>query len=77
LKLTAKKPPEEDPASPSGEGSKPFTLPTPHWKLTVHAELPGFSPHAGRWLEQKRVSGSWWNRTPAYRSDSEGEQVES
>jgi hypothetical protein len=54
-----KKPPEDDSGHPSGEPSKPFTLPTPHWKLAVHARSLGRYPHAGRWLERKRVSGSW------------------
>jgi hypothetical protein len=37
---------------------KPFTLPAPHWKLAVHARLLGRSPHAGRWLKDKKVNGS-------------------
>jgi hypothetical protein len=48
LKVTAKKPPEEDSGNQSGEHFKRFTLPTPHWKLAVHAGLLGRSPLAGR-----------------------------
>jgi hypothetical protein len=59
LKLTAKKPPEEDSGHQSGEPSKPFTLPTPDWKLAIHTLFLSRFPHASRWLKQKRVSGSW------------------
>jgi hypothetical protein len=59
LKLTAKKPPEEDSAGQSGERSKTFTLLTPDWKLAIHALFLSRFPHAGRWLKQKRVSGPW------------------
>jgi hypothetical protein len=51
LKLTAKKPPEEDSGNQSGECSQPFTLPTPDWKLAIHALFQSRFPHAGRWLK--------------------------
>ncbi len=57
--LGAKKPPGEDSGSQSGEVYQPFTLPTPDWKLAIHALFLSRFPHAGRWLNQKRVSGSW------------------
>jgi hypothetical protein len=59
LNFTAKKPPEEDSGNQSGECSKPFTLPTPDLKLAIHALFLSRFPHAGRWLNQKRASGSW------------------
>jgi hypothetical protein len=63
LKFTAKKPPEEDPGHQSGNVLNPFTLPTPDWKLAIHSFLLSRLPHAGRWLKQKRVSGSSWRST--------------
>jgi hypothetical protein len=63
LQFTAKKPPDEESGRQPGECSKPFTLLTPDWKLAVHAGLLNSFPHAGRWLKQKRVSGSWWRFT--------------
>jgi hypothetical protein len=35
LLFTAKKPPEEDSGNQSGVCFKPFTLPTPDWKLAT------------------------------------------
>jgi hypothetical protein len=63
LQFTARKPPEADAGGQSGEGSEPFTLLTADWQLAVHAGLLNSFPRAGRWLKQKRVSGSWWRST--------------
>ena len=69
LKFTAKKPPEEDSGHQSGEYSKPFTLPTPDWKLAIHISLLSRSPHAGRRQIQKRVGGSWRRLSYIYNSN--------
>ena len=39
LQFTAKKPPDEESGSQSGECSQPLTLLPPDWKLAVHAGL--------------------------------------
>jgi hypothetical protein len=63
LKLTAGKSPDADSGNQSSEPLAPFTLSTTQLELAVHTRFTGRFLHAGHWLKQKRVSGSWLMRT--------------
>jgi hypothetical protein len=52
LYSAARRVPEADTRSQSGERLKPRTLPTPGWKLAVHARFLGRFPRASSWLKK-------------------------
>ena len=52
LKFTARRMPDEDSGSQSGERWQPSTLSTPDRKLAIHTRLPNRSVQAGRWLNK-------------------------